>query len=568
MNRNENDFSNIVDRIVGDFLIEIIKMCEYGPYRKSHKISRSFPMLKLANDEFYEYAFYERRLDWKVRDSLINPFFSNAFEAHNITCLWPDTPLLAGFTTEAFESNYPLEFIIIMKDMRIGVRYTALYGDDLLDCCDAYNLDKVIYIKWENDKKKRQDESTSKYITMSLREFIEQYLDKKDYKLFIDKVLPAIELANKEIGFETIPNLSLKNLSVLKHDIVLNLYNEEYDKLRYIMPPNTKCQEELDKLILSVDDYMEIDKHYIEEGLCKALVGKESFAKCFITAEYQYSIFKEGNAFDYTSVVCGYLKFIEQLIYRLIKIRLEHSTKEELWIKCKPIYKGTYSRLLKENAIRKDPVRNKGNQVKFSKEYEKYFDITLRPLICFIDDDYNGWNISDKGRNVVIELLNNYADEYRNDHFHKDNIDDYDTVKSIRNNTILIAYILLGGYKITTELNKNRHLLGVVDDRFNVLYRKIQSIPTGVAKFIIYKENNDPVKTYRSFVQDSPVYDENGFLNMSTIKFIAVDRFNAEEYDKAMQGQYENKAIYVRYDNIPKRISYINGNGEEVFIEY
>ena len=55
---------------------------------------------------------------------------------------------------------------------------------------------------------------------------------------------------------------------------------------------------------------------------------------------------------------------------------------------------------------------------------------------------------------------------------------------------------------------------------------------------------------------------------VSKIKFVAVDNFSRDEYDKAMQGKYPKKEFVLNHSNMPVQISYINGKNEEVFISW
>ena len=49
-----------IDDAIEFFLKRIKAISENGPYRKYRKKSSAFPILKLGNDAFYEYAYFER----------------------------------------------------------------------------------------------------------------------------------------------------------------------------------------------------------------------------------------------------------------------------------------------------------------------------------------------------------------------------------------------------------------------------------------------------------------------------------------------------------------------------
>jgi len=258
------------------------------------------------------------------------------------------------------------------------------------------------------------------------------------------------------------------------------------------------------------------------------------------------------------------LKAIEQLLYKLLQINLEHPSQEKLWIK-KNGYNIPNHKYIPNVTARSNPKTGKP-QVVFDQDFAHYFDTTMMPMIWFVHDNENGWNISSEGRLTVHTFLLNFADECRNDHFHKDNIDDFEVVTRIRNNALLLVYLLIGGYKLTGNLQDDKNALGIIDDSFNRLYRKIQDLPRGISEFIVYYRDQEPLKAYRHFVQEPTVYDDMGAVSASKTRFVAVDEFSHDEYDQAMQGKYPAKEFYLSADNIPEKISYINGRHEEVFI--
>lgn len=553
-----------IDEAIDFFLKRINEISENGPYRKARRIPTTFSMLRLGNDEFYEYAYFERTLEWFVRDLLINTILHDLLTIHNIESMWPDNKNYVRYSTESIEDIFPFEFIFINNGKKIGVRYTSLCAGEVAELVEKYEIDEILQIKW-SDEVTTRDCDQEEYDVITPAAFFERFLSTEEYELFLPKVLPAIEAANAEIGFETIPRLSLRYLSNFKAEVNAELRHLEIEKLRYKVLPNSKCKEDLSLLCLEDEDYTIVRKNFIGRGLYKALLGNEGYAKCFITAEYQYKVFKAGNNFDYTSVVCGYLKFIEQLIYKLTKIRLHYNDGHDLWIKSRSLKKKQREKLADVIRMNPDPKSN-ATQILHRKEYESYFDITLNPLIWFIHDDDNGWLISDNSRTVIHKLLRNFADECRNDHFHKDNIDVYDIVTCIRNNTLLLAAVLLGGYKLTGNHLSDCQELGIGDDSFDKLYKKIQDLPRVITKFVVYFDGQSPIKACRLSTQEPTVYDENGSVGASKIRFVSVDEFSGDEYDRAMQGEYKSREFTLRSDNMPVKISYINGKQEEITI--
>lgn len=267
---------------------------------------------------------------------------------------------------------------------------------------EKYELTKIYQIDW-NSSPKHSRYSDKKIEVMSIESFLHRYFGEIDYSAILKKYKDAVNSANDDIGFETIPRLSLRYLSNFKVAADEALHDDNYRAKRFNMLPNSKTIENLENICFCDADYEICDKNFIGKNLYKSLLGTEGFAKCFITAEYQYQVFKQGNSFDYTSVVCGYLKATEQLIYKLIMINLDYPQKDKLWI-LKNGNKMPSSKYIKGDTVRPNPATGK-QQVVFKKGFEDYFNITLSPMIWFLRDNINGWELSEDGREKVHKLL-------------------------------------------------------------------------------------------------------------------------------------------------------------------
>ena len=552
-----------IDDAIEFFLKRIKAISENGPYRKYRKKSSAFPILKLGNDAFYEYAYFERTLEWFVRDLLINKILRELFMIHDIKSIWLDNKNYVQYSTEAIEDIFPVEFTILTNGKKIGVRYADLCTEEVDELMKKCEVERILQIKWV-DELTDYEESQKEYDVITPTDFFKEYLSMSEYHLFMLKVLPAIEAANAEIGFETIPRLSLRYLSNFKADVDAFLCNTAFEQMRFQVLPGSKEKKPLYDQVLSPDDYEILDRNFKQRGLYKALLGTEGFAKCFITAEYQFQVFKQGYSFDYTSVVCGYLKAVEQLLYKLLQINLDFPSQDVLWIKKNSLIIPKEKYVLGET-VQPNPETRKPKVV-FKRELEEYFDITLGPMIRFLYDNKNGWEISDDGQSKVHSFLLYFASSCRNGYFHKENIDDFEMVSRIRNDAILIFYLLLGGYKLTGDHQKDMDKLGINDDSFDRMYKKIQELPRSVKKFILYFDGQKPLKAYRHFTQEATVYDNNGSVAASEIIFVAVDEFSRDEYDCAMQGRYRENEFALRRDNMPAKISYLNDRHEEVFL--
>ena len=558
----------LLDEVVADFLKDVNSVTENGCSRKYRKLQPAFEILKPANDEFYEYAYFERTLEWYSRDILINQALMELFHLFDIDCSWPEKKMEVRFSNESIEDIYPFEFIVCQDNKTIGYRYTSLCENEIEPLLEKFQLESIVHIDW-NIKKIKGQYGNSHYKSVSFKEFLEEYFPELDCNLVIDKLKEAVREANNEIGFETIPRLSLRNLSNFKQVTGSMLANKNYRNMRFFVLPTSDNPKDLHNIFLNEEDYKICDENFIANGLYKALLGNEGFAKCFVTAEYQYSVFNQGNSFDYTSVVCGYLKSIEQLIYKLLKINLDYPAGDKLWIKSR---ENKSDKECDGVTFRVNPYSQKKRvvQVVFNKKSKEKFDITLGPMTWFLHDNKNGWRLSEDGRVKVRKLLLSFASSCRNDHFHKDNIEDYKIVDGIRNNTILLMYLLIGGYKMSGSIDIDKALLGIQNDTFDNLYKKLQEFPHGIYKFIIQFSGENEIKAYKYYLQEKTEYNDSGSVINSRIKFVKTDAFSSENYEKAMSGAWPDNVFFLDKDHIPEYIAYIEPGeeGKEVSISF
>ena len=556
-----------IDEVVKNFLKEVNSVTENGCSRKYSKLQPAFEILKPANDEFYEYAYFESILEWYSRDILINQALKKLFDLFDIDCFWPEKKMEVRFSNESIEDIYSFEFIVCQDNKTIGYRYTSLCENEIEPLLEKFQLESIVHIDWSIKKYKVQYGNLH-YKSVSFKEFLEEYFPELDCNLVIDKLKEAVREANNEIGFETIPRLSLRNLSNFKQDTGSMLASKNYRNMRFFMLPNSDNPKDLHNIFLNEEDYKICDKNFIANGLYKALLGNEGFAKCFITAEYQYSVFKQGNSFDYTSVVCGYLKSIEQLIYKILKINLDYPSSDKLWIKMwlSKDKKAPGEKMGDGEITRKNPATDRW-QVVFDKEFEEFFDITLSPMIWFLHDNTNGWRLSRDGRKKTHEFLINFTNDCRNDHFHKENIDDFETADRIRNNTILLMYLLIGGYKMSGSIDKDKQLLGIQDSTFDNLYKKLQGVRPGIHLFIMRFSDENEIMAYKPDNQEKTEYNDFGSVINSRIKFVKIDAFSPENYEKAMNGALADNEFFIDKDHIPEYIAYFSA-GKKVSISF
>ena len=320
----------IIDAQIQDFLQDIRKECQIDS-RKLHPDKSGFPIFH-PESNYYEKKYYEQVLEWCIRDYLVTDVMCKWFISIGFKCFTPnldpnDFIIRFRYSNERFGDDYPFAFILQTTDGdRIGYRYSSMYmeDEDLDTLLNHNNLSHIEVIDWRDPESLTSElvnwgispQKRNLVYFVTLQSFLTKYFSEEVYDMYIFKVRSAIRLAEKEIGLQTIPELSLKYLSTFK---------ETVSNILIGFPVETKQYRKFNKLgqltrntvpLLPTSDYSIIRERCYSNKLFQSLLGDESFARCFVTSEYLFNIFKAGNQnfFDYTAVVSGYFKSVELLL--------------------------------------------------------------------------------------------------------------------------------------------------------------------------------------------------------------------------------------------------------------
>ena len=537
------------------FLLEI-KKSRKDDWKKLNRVSLDFSIFSPLNFEYSELKFFERVLVEKIREHLVLSVFEGLFNLHRINTTLYETRKYVWVSNASLEKSVPFMFITDIDGTRIGYRFANSVDDEdeLQELMHYYQINKIAILQFDStipyDRNDYISESLKQYESyVSLESFFEKYFSLEEYRLYIHMTRKAVKQANEIIGLRTIRTMSGQNLSKFK-EIMLPEYSSIPDKIwNYDFSKSSKIWGNINK-----NDYAVLNESFVTNKLYQAFCGKEDFAKCFVTSEYLFHTVGKKELFDYTSVICGYTKSVEQFIYKLIQINLSTLTPgSTLWIKTsKPIYKIPPELQSQTKTNEKTKVL----QIQFKKETQSFFDTTLKSMIYFLKDNEDGWKFSSnntQAKEYIISCLLDYADSCRNGHFHKDNIYDFKTVERIRKNTILVFYYLLGGYRLTKSHEKDILELGIESHSFDRLYNRFQEIPRGNYRFIL-QFNEKTINVVRLFDQELPHYDKNGSLNQSAIYFKLVEDFDETNFESACNNTDKDRLIVIDNNNMPQKV--------------
>ena len=530
--------------------------------RNTARNGSDFPLFSIASDNFYIYQKYERVLQSDVRNYLINPILEELLNncGYKVESQLEKLRKHSGYNNDKIEhySICPFQFVFTKNNLRYGVRYTNLYDtDDIVkDLITNFQIDKVIILHFSDE----QDFGLNQYRELinisdySIKMFFDEFINDNLYNYFLTTLEEVIEEMQKLIGFDTIPSINISNVTGVKLDLRETIKNIDFQLLTY------NSSKEFDSL--SRNDLSNICSN-LDNGKAQVMVGESDFAQSYITSEYLYQVLvdkfnnnKLEYKFDYTSVVAGYLKTIEQFLYKLLCYQMDYDRSEK-WIKRgkKYVYRNKKREYPRKEEVRENP-KNKGiYQVLVTHNNLKFMDISLGSLIWYVSDNENSWNLSGKGRKLLNEILLDYKDSVRNGYFHKHNLDDLEGVKRIRDNTLYLLCFIIGSLK-DFDITK----FGILDYSFNDFFIAISKVPKHIPLYIQETIISQPLLMARIYKQEAESYNINGQLEQNL--YFAKINDSTIKYESVTDVP-ENDLIIFNTKNVPYRAEYIVRSTED-----
>lgn len=514
----------------------------YGNYKRNVKdksrYSSDFPLFNIASDNFYIYQIYVEDLQSNIRKYLINPILEELLKEY-------------GYDIEQY-NLFPFQFVFKKNDIRIGVRYTKwLYATEdekelIKKSIKDFQIDKVINLHFSNDK----DFGLNRYreainiFDYSIKMFVDEFINENLYQYFFTTLTTVIDEMQELIGFEVIPRLNMSNLAKVRLELRENLIEVDFHELSY--DPQNKCNN------LEKSD-LDIICSNLEKGKAQVLLGKSDFAKSYLTSEYLYKAIVDNSNFDYTSVVAGYLKTIEQFLYRLLEYHMDIDGSEK-WITTKKHNK-VYQKFNAAN--RKDEIKEHGRRILVKSQNVHYMDTSLGPLVTYIKENEDFFEISKDGKTILTDLLNDYRKSVRNGYFHKHNLEDIEEVRRIRNNTLYLLCFLIGSLK---DFNITK--FGYLDFSFNDFYHAVPRFSINIPFYIQETKNSQPKLMKQVFEQEAERYDLDGLLE-NNLYFAKVD--DPEKKYKYIADVPKDDLVIFNTNNVPYRAEYIRGSIDDGF---
>ena len=553
-------------------------MRDFLSFNKQFKDKSGFPFLETTSREYEIQKFFETRLEHYIRNILINDVLSLLLEDKGVgiyrsEILDNNIEDKYFYTNVEYEKKAGYEFVADYDEETVMYRYTDVASEDAERLLSDFG-DKLIVLDWnqlaEPDERCIVLSNGKKLQYYSLYKMFQERIGIEEYQDFITFLTGTIIEYQEFIGVKSTPKLSPFSLGRFRFEVENNLkkytekikdYMKAEDKItsinlsdapgidygyRVIDDENKKKYGKAEKVSKDLLRNSEFLNAFDEKRLYRFLIGGADFAKSFITSEYLYKQYDCDDCFDYTAIVSGYLKSIEQLLYHIVcfskdkgyKIKNNgHKNKQ-----------GKYPASVKTGKVYK---------IDFVTENDGCFDTTIGPLIHFLDDNKADLLLCDDiYKKTIIDCLNCYRIECRNDSFHLDNNYNWSRVELIRWNTFLIYILLLSCCKLAdTDCKTKQDFRIIEDDRLERLYDIIASGKEGLFEFTFMGDGYllEPMKVKHIAAESSyPSYDTVGRIKSVFLTFETVTG--------------HQKVIIMRR-NVPEEMYFINAGGNKTKIE-
>ena len=259
-----------------------------------------------------------------------------------------------------------------------------------------------------------------------IKDFYAAYFGEEAFESFLIYFDDLTNKLNSIIGFNT---FSTPTDSAIEKFI--------RDKVK----PSLFSQVDIKNMQFSNNDLKQMSEKYLNRY--EVMLGKADFAKSFLTQEWQYNLSRLTETMDKTSLVVGYYKSVEQLLFGILSV-----SNPEL-----------IQKLMNENN-------------------EK---ITLGNLIQLLKHNEELLVVSSSARQSIIDELYTWKNLYRNGNLHRDNLYEDIKVEDTRNKAKLLYFLILGSFNISNDnieklkLNGNHLDAPNIEEKFLFSYDRFES---------------------------------------------------------------------------------------------
>lgn len=533
-------------------------------------------LYRLADKDFYNFNNIMSALD-KTSDSLIIEIIRRLLNNYRIDSQWIERT-----------DDTPLMVILSEADQRICYAFDDIFIEDVNSFIKKYNLTSIVeifkcnsstYAKRIINDMNIQSRNENVYIeAINLEEFFIRHFSKEEFDKFCFYLNKTIEEVRNIIGYKSIKFLSANNLAEYRQIESNTLANFDYLNYSYqiVDPDNTNISKfkYLSNYHFSNSTFNHMIKQYITDESYKTIIGSNDYAESFITSEWLFHSLKDKPNFDYTSVISGYLKSVEQLLSFIVNQNIDNNC----WIK-----RSDAQEIRNKAFINKIPSKffdkerktwnyyfyTDGNikyyepfdkkyfstsniNIQFTSSQKEYADSSIGTFEHFLRNNSNIFICKDISK-VIADMVSCFRVECRNGYFHTHNLKNWENVEKTRANAIFLYFVLLGGCVINANHTAS---LGIIqNDSFDKLSIKIREYRHYSPYFkFVYPDCSERLFFYDPFINPQE-YSKEGFEHYNQITFYEVNDTSNEELDKLKNRELlKERTFLLTRESLPQKI--------------
>lgn len=470
-------------------------------------------------------------------------------------------------------------FIISEKGKRYGYRFIDFYQDQDVNAILQQNKVDEAYIlrtwkpgradEWIARENNQHAANAQKLKAISIATFFERYFGVAEYKDFFSAIDQYLKDAREIIGYKSIKYFSTMNLATQKTYLEKILLDWQYKSYEFkIIDRSDKRVQNFLYFSQNLFPKTELDtmhKNYISDSIYKAMLGNQEFAESFLTSEWLFHSLKELKHFDYTAIISGYLKSVEQLLYKIVMLNIDNNCKismsgaKETFNKAKENQITIYKRYHDTWTMIPPDRKEKYKYIDLTSAQVQYMDSSIGTFEYFLRNNPHILVYPERAK-TIADMVSCFRIECRNGFFHTHNLSDWKIAEAVRSNAIYLYFILLGGCIIPQT--KMSELGFLTDDSFDELCKRIREFQHYNVEFIFEYTDERKRNLIYDFLNNTIEYTDDGVEHYQSLVFYEVEEFCLEAYEKLNEGIRDDQIVYLRRDNLPTRIFGVYRDGQ------
>lgn len=253
--------------------------------------------------------------------------------------------------------------------------------------------------------------NTDRFNVKIFEEFLLEQFGNIEFELFKKAMISYKDEMHQAVGYQVTEILNSHNLKILKNELEQEFLNFEYDRVI-----SNKFQD------LNRVNWEKIKNLFLGQKRYRVLLGNSNFATAFLTSEWLVKKYFSLPELDNTFIITGYLKSIEQLLWKIV------------------FYVGQGRQI-------------HGMTIESNNTQE--IDTTLGSLEFFIAN-YENDDLFDEILGTSTHFVMRYLKKQlsmwriknRNGYFHKDVLKDREKINIVREETFLLYILILGSLSL------------------------------------------------------------------------------------------------------------------------